>query len=478
LERLKVHIIHVGHMANKGTRALLTSDLSVIREIGKGDVDVSVSTTDIEGVRRLGLPLSSVLPTTLDVPYEKADTCAKKYGFARTSLSYKIFALASLLWMFGQILASALSLGLVKSGLKPVYRGRILARVKDCDIIVSCSDENFKESASMLPLNIYWILTWWSLLISRTWEILVAKSLRKPVVMFPNSVGPFRTQIGRILSKIALNNCDFVLVREPISYEVVKSLRVKSPATLTYDTTLLLNSQLGSSPNNESKGTVGVSAGVYSHSLSEKRIHEYISAYAAALDKAIEKHGFSVVFLPHYVRGFRYDDLEVCRLILSNMKRADQASIVNARTVEEFRSLISQMSMVISSKMHPSVLAASAFVPSICVAYDHKQTGFFMTLGMNNCVIPFNEFSSERLLEKIDYAWSKRDDLRRSLLSRVPELQKDIKESIEKAMIPFIHLKNANQKLNAVREKEGQNAIVERLETPNARVQRSERERD
>jgi len=454
LGRFKVHIIHVGNMANKGTQALLISDVSVIREFAKGDVDISVSTTDIEGVRRLGLPLSSVLPTTLDIPYEKADTYAQKYGFARAGPRYKILALANLLRMFGQAVASALSIGLVKSGLKPVYRGKNISRVKECDIIVSCSDENFKESASLLPLNMYWIPTWWSLLISRTWEILAARSLRKSVVIFPNSVGPFRTRIGRTLAKIALDNCAVVLVRECISYEVTKSLGVESSVILTHDTTLLLNSQHHSSPNKDHKGLVGVAAGIYSHSLSENRIHQYISSYAGALDKAIEKHGFSVVFLPHYVRGFPYDDLHVCTLILSKMKRADKASIANVCTVEEFKSLISQMSLIISSKMHPSVLAASTFVPSICIAYDHKQTGFFITLGMNNCVIPLKEFSCEKLLEKIDYAWSERDNLTRLLQSRIPEMQEDIKKSIEKALTPFFQLKDANQKPNVRTKKQ------------------------
>ena len=60
-------------MNNKGTQALLSSDVFVLKEIVKDDVYISVSTTDVEGVKRLGLPIDAVLPTIHDLPYEKAD---------------------------------------------------------------------------------------------------------------------------------------------------------------------------------------------------------------------------------------------------------------------------------------------------------------------------------------------------------------------------------------------------------------------
>jgi hypothetical protein len=41
------------------------------------------------------------------------------------------------------------------------------------------------------------------------------------------------------------------------------------------------------------------------------------------------------------------------------------------------------------------------------------------------------EVSYEKLLSKIDYVWNKKDDIRSLLKTRVPELQKLLKESIE-----------------------------------------------
>jgi colanic acid/amylovoran biosynthesis protein len=304
-----------------------------------------------------------------------------------------------------------------------------LGRIKDSDVVVSCSDENFKESASMLPLNVYWVLTWWTLLLSKTWEILVARFLGKKVVMFPNSVGPFRTYIGRLVSKIALEKCDFILVREPISRDIVRDLKIDSNVILTSDTTLLFKSQEKVRTKNVHP-IVTVCPGIYSQTLPEKETSRYISAHAKALDLAIDKYGFFVQFLPHYVRGFRYDDLDICRLIHRKMKNADRAKIIEANSVEEFISRIGETDMMISSKMHPSVLATAAFVPSLCVAYDHKQTGFFMSLGLSDCILPIREVTWDKLLSKIEYVWDKKDEIRTMLKTRVPILQEDVKKSI------------------------------------------------
>jgi len=131
LSSFKVHIIHVGNMANKGTQALLISDVSIIREIVGDDVSISVSTTDVEGVRRLKLPLEAVTPPTVDIPYEKADFYARRFGFNRKSFRYKAVALISLFLMFIQLLLSVISVFLMKVGLKPVYRAGTLTSVKD-----------------------------------------------------------------------------------------------------------------------------------------------------------------------------------------------------------------------------------------------------------------------------------------------------------------------------------------------------------
>jgi polysaccharide pyruvyl transferase WcaK-like protein len=440
MSAFKTHFIHVGNMNNKGTQALFSSDVAIIKEISP-DASVSVSTPDIVGVQKLGLPLSHILPPMVDIPYDKADQICKSRGHGRSGFYYKGLTMAILLLMPVQTVFSLFSVLLSRAGLRPLYRGEVVEQFKNSDLVISHSDENFKETASQLPLNPYWALTWWSMLISRTLDIMVARSLGKSVVLFPNSVGPFRTWLGRFLVRLSLNNCDYLLIRDPISYNIVNQLGIRSSKLLTYDTALLFTdaSPLPSSPVDVPRPVIGVSAGIYSNSLSKFEVLNYIESHADALDDAIEKFGVRVAFLPHYISGFSNDDLDVSNRILERMDRQDQACIITAEGVPEFKYLLNQMDLVISSKMHPAILAATAYVPVLCIVYDHKQTGFFQRLDMAQCTLDISEVSHEALFAKLDQTWSHKDALRQSLSVRIPQWQRGVSGAIKAVVNLYVN---------------------------------------
>jgi len=433
-----VHFIHVGNMNNKGTQALFDSDVNIVCGLSDADVSATVSTPDIEGIRKLNLPLDKILPPMVDIPYDKADQMINSVNGARTDLRYKWYFFAVLLFMFVQISLALFSVLLFKLGLKPIYRGDVVRCVADCDLVISHSDENFKETASLLPLNPIWVVTWWSMLLSRTFEIVVAKSLGKPVVLFPNSIGPFRTWFGRFLARLSLSNCDRLLIRESISYDIVKNLKISIPSVLTYDTALLYAPRSEVDVPVSGNVRIGVCPGIYSRSLSKKESENYVDAHAKALDKAISDFGCSVVFIPHYISGFPNDDLDVSKMIYEKMENKDEAEIVVVDGVNDFKNYLNNMDIVISSKMHPAILAATGFVPVLCVVYDHKQSSFFERLNMVECTLGIREVSNENLWSRIDYVFSHRKDLKKSLETIIPIWQKNVQDAIQNTVKQYI----------------------------------------
>ena len=420
-------------MNNKGTQALIKSDFAVLTSILKNP-KISVSTTDIEGVKSLGLPFAAVSPSLIDIPHEIADDYAKRNIVVRNSLKYKVMAASCLIKMPIQILLVAFSTLMMKIGLKGVYRNNVLSNIKDADVVISCSDENFKETASLFSLNFSWILVWWSMLLSRTWDVLAAKFLCKKIILFPNSVGPFITPVGKIFSRLALNSFSYILVRESISFAIVDSFKILNKYK-TSDAALLFPSVKGfSSSFSPISPSVGVCLGLYSNVLGEKEISKYISLCSRVLDAAVKKYGFSIVFLPHYVSGFRNDDKEISQLIAEKMIEKDRIKLVSASSVDEFKLLLSQMDMVISSKMHPAVLSTSAYVPTLVIAYDQKQTGYFEDLELSDCVLSIQDMSQANFFSKISHVWDNRVKIARTLKTRVPILMKNVKEAIENAL--------------------------------------------
>lgn len=435
----KIHIIHVGHMSNKGTQALLKSDDIALREIVNGKVSLSVSTTDIPGVERLNLPQGTIiLPTLIDIPYIVADNLAKKMGISRKSIRYKVLSLYSLLLMFIETALLVPSVLLTRIGLPSLYKNSVLKQMAHSDVVVSCSDENFKETASMLPLNIYWAVTWWTMLFERMIEVSVASFLGKPLVMFPNSVGPFKTRLGLLMSKLALNNFDSLIIRDSVSYNALKKLGVVPKMILTSDAALLFKADSSVPVHKFTAPSIGVSIGVYNQSISEQDFENFLTENAKALDKIVELYDLDVCFLPHFITGFANDDLEVSKIVMSKMMHRNRARVFKIDRLEEFKLCLEQMELLISSKMHPMVLATSGYVPTVCIAYDHKQTGFLNDLGLKDFLIPLKDIDSEKIILKVEKVIEERSKIVSILKEKIPQLQSEVKNAMRESLYPSL----------------------------------------
>ena len=435
----KIHIIHVGHMSNKGTQALLKSDDVALRDIVDGEVSLSVSTTDIDGVKRLNLPKNTIImPTLIDLPYIVADNLAKRLGISRKSVRYKILSLYALFLMFLETTLLALSAFLVRLRLPALYKRSVLNRMVRSDVIVSCSDENFKETASMLPLSIYWAISWWTMLFERMMEVSVASFLGKPIVMFPNSVGPFKTRLGLLMSKLALNNFDSIIVRDSVSFNLLKKLGVVPKMVLTSDAALLFSADSKVPVKKFSSPSIGVSIGVYSQSLSEEDFQNFMTEIAAALDRIVDLYNLDVCFFPHFITGFENDDFEVSKTVLGMMKNHVRAHVFKIDSLDEFKLCLEQMELLISSKMHPMVLATSGYVPTVCIAYDHKQTGFLKDLGLEEYLIPLKHVNSDTIVSKVKKVIEERKEIVALLNDKIPVLQKEVKSAMREALRPSL----------------------------------------
>jgi len=435
LER-RIHIIHVGSVTNKGTYALLKSEMGELSRLYES-LEISVSTTDLDSLRRLE-PTLVICPPLVDIPFEKADAETRRNGLGREAFIYKFYLATYTLLMFLQPFLSIISSAFEKVGV-PAYRHETIRRIMNSDMVISTADENFKEGSSNLPFNIYWRMIWWSMLFARMWDLIITKRIfKKPVVVFPNSVGPFRTRIGRFMARMALNNADFVMLRESYSYKSLKELGTNTASVITSDIVLLLENTPIHLTESLSRPVIGVSPGYYAASFPEEKQQEYVSTLSAVLDRMIEENGVDVVFLPHAVSGLKGDDLSVCEIVLQNMLHKDRARIIHTEMLEDFKAYLGQLDLLVSSRMHPAVLACSAKVPVVVIFYDYKQTGFLSQLGLGRFAIDINHLSFEELLLKMEFALKDRQNIKEQLEIRIPILQNDLRAKIESVCATYL----------------------------------------
>jgi colanic acid/amylovoran biosynthesis protein len=433
---VRIHIINVGSVTNKGTHALLKAEVSVINRIYPWP-EISISTSDSEALRRLE-PAFKICHPLIDIPFERADLMAIRNKKSRESLSYKFYLISFTILMLLQVILSLTSSIIVKVGL--------IERFRDSDLIISTADENFKEGSLYFGLTVAWKLAWWTILFSRTWDIIIAKKIfKKPIIVFPNSVGPFRTHLGGSITKTALNNVDFILLREFTSNKFLSDLKVTTPVANTTDVAVLLERNRDQpkffAPTLR-RQIIGVSPGLYAGSISKEKQMEYLSAHSRVLDQMIEQHGVDVLFLPLEITGMEGDDYSFCRLILQGMKHQEKVKMIKVETAELFKSHLARLDLLISSRMHPLVLASSEMVPTVVVCYDHKQSGFSRQLGLSDCKIDINDFSSEKLLSTTEFVWNNKERIRVHLAGVIPVLQDDVMMKIQKVCLNFLPFRN------------------------------------
>lgn len=433
----RIYIIHVGSVTNKGTHALLKSEISELKKMFS-DAKISISTMDTETLKRIE-PTLPVYPPLIDIPYVRADLKAKAKGYGREPLKYKLDIVLHTFLMVLQFFLSMISIFLMKANLRGIYRSKTIEQFRDADIVISTSDESFKEGASNLPFNVTWMLTWWCMLFSRVWDLIVAKKMfRKPVIVFPSSAGPFRTFVGRLFGNIVFSNIDLLLLREKHSLKSLIDIKIRIPILITADTTLLFNFDRTRFHENLQKPVIGVSPGFYYRSLTRDKRQKYVSAHSRVLDYLVENYGFRVVFLPHNVTGFEYDDLKISEMILDGMRCKRKAKIICVETADEFKHFLGQLDVLLASKMHPAVLASTDYVPAVAVIYDHKQTGFFDQLGLVEYTIDINRVCYEELLFKLENILKHKEKIRKQLVSRVSCLQNDVRVKIREVILKFV----------------------------------------
>ena len=125
-----------------------------------------------------------------------------------------------------------------------------------------------------------------------------------------------------------------------------------------------------------------------------------------------------MVFLPS-----SSDDIVACQMIMTRIENAHRAKIIVTDDADKYESLIRQLKLLITTRMHPSIIATRNFVPFISMTYDHKQVGFLQQIGLQAFSIPIGKTSYNNLKLVINKAIQNYTKIKETLKSTVPKLQ-------------------------------------------------------
>ena len=349
---------------NKGELAILNGILETLKMLGKVEVYIFSIYPALDRAR---------YPREVRIIDMKQNLCLKKLNIkSKVNIMW-----ASFVAMLQHILFAILYATIRKRSLK-IMNKPLWQAYCECDVILICHDEVDCVNGVFFQFSPVYIS-------------LLAKTLRKPIVIFANGTTRLTSQVWiwkfhskrlwKILAKYVLKSADLITVRDEETLLLFKEISCnKLHIYFTADPAILLSPadnkkikeiMLDEEIRRDNGPLVGValSREVLSEAFKSKvnsalRYKKAIEEIARLLDRLINEMNFTVIFIPHSVEPHR-DDRVVARDIYQLMRNRHKAKVINREySPQELKGLIGQLDLLITSRVHAAINALSMLVPS------------------------------------------------------------------------------------------------------------------
>lgn len=229
----------------------------------------------------------------------------------------------------------------------------------------------------------------------------LAKWLGKPVMLYGQGIGPIKGDFARKMTASVCKQVDLITVRDKKSVQVLVELGISEQVIiLTADPVMAMNPVdkysgrmiLREYGMEGSKPLFGISARDW------KSLSSFKQVLADVADRLIREYHGRVVFMP-----LQYpDDLAVSKEIASLMKEKEDVAIIEKRcSISDFLSLVGNMELLLSVRLHALIFGAVMRVPVIGISYDPKIDGFLEGIKSKS-LGDLAEITVEKIMQKIE----------------------------------------------------------------------------
>ncbi|MWD30164.1 polysaccharide pyruvyl transferase family protein [Aquicoccus sp. SCR17] len=255
----------------------------------------------------------------------------------------------------------------------------------------------------------------------RIFQILLQKFLVHwaglPLVMAPQTVGPFKKPLWRALASLSIKRCAIIATRDSKSVTFLRTIGVRGPIVEASDLALRLPFEVMEPKGKRIKVGLNVSGLLMHGGFTGNNMFGLKEDYPKLIRNIIE-HFKDVPDAPelHLVahvipqdRGGVEDDYQAC---IDLQKEFPETVVAPAfKTPSEAKTYISCLDFFLGARMHACIAAFSSGVPVIPMAYSRKFSGLFGALGYNR-VVDCKTDSLEEALDKVSRAFEERDVLK------------------------------------------------------------------
>ena len=250
---------------------------------------------------------------------------------------------------------------------------------------------------------------WRSKLSSIYVEIEMAEAAKTPIMVYGQTVGPFDSNSiqGKLSKK--LSSFSKIAYRDIQSLQILeKSLANKNNFVFTADEANLLETCDYEHLNRKTKNKILVGVmtqkyrphlGVYGPSPTGKikTSDEYVKQLTLSLTK-LSQQVKDIEFL--FIPSTTWDE-ETCKVVFNNLiTNGCVATLISDPKADEFIGACQSVDLMISTNMHPIIIASTACKPSIAISYHYKLDDYMNSVGLSEYTVRIDDFTAEELFKK------------------------------------------------------------------------------
>lgn len=328
------------------------------------------------------------------------------------------------------------NLKIAKCGVSRV--GMLFAMLKEsakADVVIVIGGDGFSEAGG----------------IYQSLGLLLMTFMKKPVIFFPSSIGPYNAKFTRFLARLSFNRVKSIIAREEITKNYLQEIGInKPPVYLTADAAFILKpappervqeifSKEGVGKGEEVLIGMNISQLVNYKSKNFQVKHDYIGLMAQLADYLVDNLNATVIFVPHEIlpkevkklevgsKRIGGDDITAIKETFEKVNKKHKViPIVNEYTAAELKGIIGQCDLFIGARMHANIAAISMYVPTVAIAYSHKAPGIMRMVGLEKYICDFRTMTFEELTGKMEDMWSNREKIKREMIPKIENLKESV----------------------------------------------------
>ncbi|MBS7287769.1 MAG: polysaccharide pyruvyl transferase family protein [Candidatus Freyarchaeota archaeon] len=291
-------------------------------------------------------------------------------------------------------------------------------------------------------------------------SIILALLLEKPVVLYSHSIG--NLGILRPLVKMVLKNGNVKLIalRDRDSENYLREMGITgSKIRLIADAAFSITPPEINTQNDAPTACFCISNEAVTHFYGYST-ESFIQILRDISDYLVNTYSARILLVP-FSRGGRYkheDDLAILSAVLDAIRSTigdEKVSLVEGSNLHEAMSAIAKCKFLVTSRMHPAIVALLYGVPPVLIAHSPKFHGLISFLKTEELLCDAKHLNYDSLKAKIEYVWENNQALRTKIREHTKTLQMLSLSGLQRLalLLSQIHARNVSSKSQYKRPK-------------------------